>query len=104
MQLTARAVAALQMPASKTDHIEWDDALPGFGYRLRSGVALMGGAVPARWRHPPHHARQRRRIIRRAGAQGGQEGARPRRYRGRPTASTVAARINTASAASPKNT
>jgi integrase len=46
MQLTARAVAALQMPASKTDHIEWDDALPGFGYRLRSGA---GGKVLRSW-------------------------------------------------------
>jgi hypothetical protein len=23
------------MPASKSDHIEWDDSLPGFGVRLR---------------------------------------------------------------------
>jgi integrase len=46
MQLTAKAVAALQMPASKTDHIEWDDALPGFGYRLRAGA---GGKVLRSW-------------------------------------------------------
>jgi integrase len=35
MKLTRDAVAALTMPAGKTDHIEWDDALPGFGVRLR---------------------------------------------------------------------
>ena len=46
MQLTAKAVAALQMPASKTDHIEWDDALPGFGYRLRAG---SGGKTLRSW-------------------------------------------------------
>jgi integrase len=46
MQLTAKAVAALQMPASKTDHIEWDDVLPGFGYRLRAGA---GGKVLRSW-------------------------------------------------------
>jgi integrase len=35
MQLTKNAVAALTRPTGKTDHIEWDDALPGFGVRLR---------------------------------------------------------------------
>jgi integrase len=35
MKLTKDAVAALAQPAGKTDHIEWDDELPGFGVRLR---------------------------------------------------------------------
>jgi integrase len=35
MRLTKDTVAALVLPAGKTDHIEWDEALPGFGVRLR---------------------------------------------------------------------
>jgi integrase len=46
MQLTAKTAAALQMPTGKTDHIEWDDALPGFGYRLRVSA---GGKVLRSW-------------------------------------------------------
>jgi integrase len=36
MKLTTAAVTALIMPAGKSDHIEWDDDLPGFGVRLRN--------------------------------------------------------------------
>jgi integrase len=36
MKFTAAAVTALTMPAGKSDHIEWDDDLPGFGIRLRN--------------------------------------------------------------------
>ena len=36
MKLTQRAVAALALPRGKTDHIEPDDELPGFGFRLRA--------------------------------------------------------------------
>ena len=35
MKLTVSSVAALMLPEGKTDHIEWDDSLPGFGVRLR---------------------------------------------------------------------
>jgi integrase len=35
MKLTTESVAGLRMPAGKTDHIEWDRSLPGFGVRLR---------------------------------------------------------------------
>jgi integrase len=35
MKLTTATIAALSLPAGKTDHIEWDDDLPGFGVRLR---------------------------------------------------------------------
>ena len=35
MKLTASCVAALMLPEGKTDHIEWDESLPGFGVRLR---------------------------------------------------------------------
>jgi len=35
MKFTTAGVAALKRPADKDDHVEWDDALPGFGVRLR---------------------------------------------------------------------
>jgi hypothetical protein len=35
MRLTKDAVIALGLPSGKTDHIEWDETLPGFGVRLR---------------------------------------------------------------------
>jgi integrase len=35
MKLTARSITALRLPPGKTDHIEFDDAIPGFGLRLR---------------------------------------------------------------------
>ena len=35
VKLTKDAVNALTLPPGKTDHFEWDDALPGFGVRLR---------------------------------------------------------------------
>ncbi len=35
MRLTRDTVTALIRPPGKADHIEWDDALPGFGVRLR---------------------------------------------------------------------
>src|SRR5262245_38497266 len=39
MKLTQRNIAALTLPKGKPDHIEWDDDLPGFGYRIRGGGA-----------------------------------------------------------------
>jgi hypothetical protein len=35
MRFTKASVAALQLPAGKTDHFFWDDATPAFGVRLR---------------------------------------------------------------------
>jgi integrase len=35
MKLTKRSVAELDLPPGKTDHVEWDDELPGVGVRLR---------------------------------------------------------------------
>lgn len=35
MKFTKASAAALTLPASKTDHFEWDDVTPGFGVRLR---------------------------------------------------------------------
>jgi integrase len=37
MKLTQPAVGQLKLPPGKTDHIEFDDDLPGFGVRLRAG-------------------------------------------------------------------
>ena len=39
MRLTPADVAALALPPGKADHIEWDEALPGFGVRLRGKAA-----------------------------------------------------------------
>jgi integrase len=38
MRLTRDAVAALVLPADKSDTVFWDDSLPGFGVRLRGGA------------------------------------------------------------------
>ena len=35
MKLTSSSVTALTLPGGKTDHVFWDDGLPGFGVRLR---------------------------------------------------------------------
>ena len=35
MRLTADSVFGLSVPPGKSDHIEWDDDLPGFGVRFR---------------------------------------------------------------------
>jgi hypothetical protein len=37
MKFTLRSAAALKLPHGKTDHIEFDDEVPGFGLRLREG-------------------------------------------------------------------
>jgi hypothetical protein len=37
MKLTLRSVAALTLPAGKTDFIYFDDAISGFGLRIRAG-------------------------------------------------------------------
>ena len=37
MKLNERAVRGLQLPDGKTDHLYWDDDIPGLGVRLRAG-------------------------------------------------------------------
>jgi integrase len=37
MKLTVKETAGLELPRGKTDHIEWDEELAGFGLRLREG-------------------------------------------------------------------
>jgi integrase len=38
MKFTKSTLVTLAKPTDKTDHIEWDDDLPGFGVRLRGGA------------------------------------------------------------------
>jgi integrase len=38
MRLTDTIVSGLELPAGKTEHFIWDDALPGFGVRIRAGA------------------------------------------------------------------
>jgi hypothetical protein len=37
IRFTDSFVRKLALPAGKTDHIQWDPDLPGFGVRLRPG-------------------------------------------------------------------
>ena len=46
MNLTAKTVAGLELPAGKTDHIAWDTDIKGFGYRMRIGA---GGVLLKSW-------------------------------------------------------
>jgi integrase len=73
MKLTAKAVAALTMPAGKTDLIVFDDAMPGFGYRLRIGA---GSKVLRSWVCQYRHAGASRRLLLGAGEVLGAEQAR----------------------------
>jgi integrase len=58
MKLTQKAVAALMLPAGKSDAIYFDDDLPGFGYRLRKSGDKVGRTYVAQYRH----AGQTRRV------------------------------------------
>ena len=60
MKLTAKAVAALTLPAGKSDAIHFDDGMPGFGYRLRLGA---GGRVMRSWVVQYKHAGVSRRLL-----------------------------------------
>jgi integrase len=73
MKLTAKAVAVLTMPAGKTDHIEWDNEVRGFGYRLRLGA---GGRVLRSWVIQFKRAGQTRRMLLGSAAVLGAEAAR----------------------------
>jgi integrase len=55
MRLTARTITTLEMPAGKTDHIEFDDDLAGFGIRLRA-------TSPPKWIVQYRRGPQQRRI------------------------------------------
>ena len=48
MKLTDACVAKLVLPAGKSDHIEWDDAVPCFGARIRRGSKRVSGVIQYR--------------------------------------------------------
>jgi integrase len=60
MKLTARNVAALTLPVNKTDHFEWDDGMPGFGFRLR---VAAGGKINRTWTVQYRHGGATRRML-----------------------------------------
>jgi integrase len=60
MKLTAKAVNGLTLPAGKGDVIFFDDAVPGFGFRLRQGA---GGKVLRSWIVQYRRVGQTRRML-----------------------------------------
>jgi integrase len=60
MKLTAKATSALALPPGKTDHIEWDDEMPGFGFRVRLGT---GGKLLKSWIVQYRRVGQTRRLL-----------------------------------------
>jgi integrase len=37
LKITWKAIETLQFPAGKTEHVEWDSEIKGFGFRMRAG-------------------------------------------------------------------
>jgi integrase len=60
MKLTQKAVAALMLPAGKTDVIFFDDEIAGFGFRLRLGA---GGKILRSWICQYRHGGATRRLL-----------------------------------------
>jgi integrase len=60
MKLTEKVVAALILPAGKTEHVAWDDELPRFGFRLRR--SHDGSAVLKSWTVQYRHGGRKPRI------------------------------------------
>ena len=60
MKLTAKAVNALTLPAGKDDVIHFDNAMPGFGFRMRRG---SGGKVLRAWVCQYRRAGATRRVL-----------------------------------------
>jgi hypothetical protein len=56
MKLTQASVARLAMPAGKSDHIEFDEAMPGFGVRLRGDKGIHRTFI-AQYKFGPKHRR-----------------------------------------------
>jgi integrase len=60
LKLTSKAVAALELPAGKTDVIHFDDDMVGLGYRLRASAR---GKVRRTWVTQYRHAGVSRRLL-----------------------------------------
>src|SRR5438105_1277509 len=43
MKLTSKGIRTLKLPDGKTDHLVWDDDIPGLGLRLRAGGSRNWG-------------------------------------------------------------
>jgi integrase len=56
MKLTVETIATLDVPTDKTETFVWDEAVPGFGLRLRRERSA------SRWIFQYRHGRQQRRI------------------------------------------
>jgi integrase len=65
MRITAKSIAALTLPAGKSDVIHFDDETPGFGFRLRRSAA---GTVNATWVAQYRRAGATRRVLIGAGS------------------------------------
>jgi integrase len=73
MKLTAKAIGALKLTGGKRDVIYFDDALPGFGFRLRVGAS---GKILRSWVCQYRHGGATRRLLLGAGEVLGAEQAR----------------------------
>ena len=51
MKLTKAIVAGLALPQGKSEMIVFDEALPGFGLRIRSGASVVGSRNTASGRN-----------------------------------------------------
>ena len=57
MKLTQASVARLNMPAGKSDHIEFDDTMKGFGVRIRAGATGVHRTFIAQYKIGAKHRR-----------------------------------------------
>jgi integrase len=57
MKLTNASLARLKMPAGKSDHIEFDETMPGFGVRIRNGGAGEHRTFIAQYKIGTRHRR-----------------------------------------------
>ena len=60
LNLNAKTIAGLVLPAGKSDVIFFDSELPGFGYRLRWSA---GGNIKKSWVAQYRHAGRTRRVL-----------------------------------------
>jgi integrase len=60
LNLNAKTVAGLVLPAGKSDAIFFDSELPGFGYRLRKST---GGSIKKSWVAQYRHGGRTRRVL-----------------------------------------